>query len=75
MRKRDKRSGQVGQKKVESEENDADSSNETKKFIKRLEIQRKLLDNLMDLTAIQVPQIGEEEIKTLEIKTTNINKN
>lgn len=61
MRKKDKYPERVSQKKVESEEKNVEEDDETGKFIKRLEIQRKLLNNFIDLTKSQNSQIIGEE--------------
>jgi hypothetical protein len=75
MRKNDNRSRKAEQKKGEAEEKDVAGNDETKKFIKRLEIQRKLLDNLMDFTTIQSHQTNSAVIITSENKPTGINNN
>jgi hypothetical protein len=69
--KKGKRIGQQGHKKIEPEERETDEKGEIKKFIKRLEIQRKLLDNLVDLTTIKTQQTADAVEKSLEIRPNN----
>jgi len=51
-----------------------DEQDETEKFVKRLEIQRKLLNELVDLTLSQTPEEMKKEKRTKN-KSTKLNKN
>ena len=68
MQKENNRANVPGRKKGELEEENVDYEDETDKFINRLAIQRKLLNNFVDLTMNQAPQI----VKKKKIRKKNL---
>jgi hypothetical protein len=70
MRKKNKNPVQAGDKKAEPEEQTPDENKETEKFIKRLEIQRKLLNEFVEKTAIIETEVSGTKRKLINQLTS-----